>query len=235
MTIIVDLREAASVIEADFSHLWIPQDPRCWYRPGAFDPLINPATTAYFTRNGSEFVPIKEFEQLPVADIYNWRGLVIPRELVHTLLNKCTQPTRGLNLVQRYLSGKILRYIAYKPYRYTPLKDWYIETLVNPELLKVENIPTDGQDSPKSILWNMLDEHWYAILSYMMELDDQVRKFVEVNPWAEYVESFRHHDLILERRGDIRIEFFEKYHYLEEEIQRLHRKAQEEEEIIRRD
>jgi hypothetical protein len=228
MTLIVDLREAASIIEADFSHLWVPQDPRCWYRPGAFDPIINPAQQTYFIRIGGEFIAIKEYRELPDTDIYNHQGLVIPRALVSSLSNTCTQPTRGLRLVQAYISKLVLNQLAYKPYVLQDTKDWYAETLLSPEMMDERNIPRSEYDKPADVLWNALNEHWFKITDYLQEITDMVIEFIKVNRWCEYQESYRHHDLVLMRGVDIRLEFFEKYEYLHEQIQDLHRKAEAE-------
>jgi hypothetical protein len=143
MTLIVDLREAASAIEADFSHLWVPQDPRCWYRPGAFDPIINPAVETYYIRPGSEFIAIKEYRELPDTDIYNHRGLSIPRALVSTLTTKCSQPTRGLRLVQTYLSEIICNQLLNAKYRQANTKEWYVNKYVNPMLLDAGRHPLE--------------------------------------------------------------------------------------------
>jgi hypothetical protein len=234
MTLIVDLREAASAIEADFSHLWIPQDPRCWYRPGAFDPIINPAgDETYFIRIGEKFIPIKEYSELPDADIYNWKGLSIPRALVSTLTTKCSQPTRGLRLVQAYLSEIICNQLLNAKYRQACTKEWYVDNYVNPMLLDARTIPNPDTDRPEDILWNALNEHWFKLTEYIQEVADLVIGYVRVNRYCEYHESYRHCDLTLDRGPDTRLEFFEKYHYLEDKIMELHRKAQEEQEIIR--
>jgi hypothetical protein len=236
MTLIVDLREAAAVIEADFSHLWIPQDTRCWYRPGAFEPIINPAVgETYFIRIGEKFIPIKEFSELPDADIFNYKGLVIPRELVSTLSNKCSHPTRGLYLVQQYLSEIICNQLAVKHYHVGGTRDWYVGKYLNPQLLDVRTIPNPEDEKPEDILWNALSEHWFKLTEYLQELASLVVKYIAVNRYCEYHEAYRHCDLILDRGEDTRILFFEKYSYLEEEIQKLHQKAQEEKEITKLD
>jgi hypothetical protein len=86
---------------------------------------------------------------------------------------------------------------------------------------------------PEDILWNALNEHWFKLTEYIQEIVDLVIRYVRVNRYCEYHESYRHCDLILDRGQDTRLEFFEKYHYLEDQIQEMHRKAQEEQEIIR--
>jgi hypothetical protein len=235
MTLIVDLREAASIIEADFSHLWVPQNPHCWYRSGAFEPIIDPSTGPYYIRIKGEFIPIKDFNELPDTDIYNWKGLVIPRELVSTLTNKCSQPTRGLYLVQQYLSWIVYNHIANAQYRVNHPRDWYVEKYLNPQLTDPSNVPPDPLDpeDPKNVIWNALSEHWFKITDYLQELTNLVIDYVKVNPWCDYHEHHLHHDLILERGKDRRIEFWEKYYYLHDDIQALHRKAEEEKEISR--
>lgn len=237
MTLILDLREAALAIEADFSHLWRPQDTNCWYRPGALEPIISPGKSPFYVKNEENaFVMIQNLSVLPNADIYQGgRGLVVPQRLISTLTNAGTEPVRGLMIVQHWAMYYIWTQVKHRGYTLTNPREWYLERIVNPEVLRIENFPVNEYNNLHDMQWEATGNHWMTITSYMAEIESRIREFVNVNLWCSYEEDYRHYDMVLTRGPDVRVEFFEKYHYLRDQIVELDRKHQEEAEITRCD
>jgi hypothetical protein len=226
-TLILDLHEAASAIEADFSHLWKPQDPHRWYRPGALEPLIYPGAAPYYMRIRGEFVLIRDLSELPDTDIYHSSGLMIPRSIVTTLKNGGTEPIRGLQIVQTHALWLVWRWQKDTQYTYKNSRDWYMESMINPDVLRVENMPPCEYVNPHDIIWNAQCDHWALLTTYLHEVESRVREFVLENSYCEYVEEFAHYDMILRRGQDRRVEFYERYKHLQSEIADLERKRLE--------
>lgn len=230
--LILDLHEAASAIEADFSHLWNPQDPRTWYRPGALEPVIHPGGTPFYVKTNGEFVLILDLAALPDADIYQGgRGLVVPRNLVPSLTNNSTAPLRGLKLVILIALYEVWRWQKEPGFTLTNPRDWYVAQLMNPEVLRIENLPPCEYDNVRDIFWEAQNNHWLQVTNYCHEVEARIREFVTTHPWCSYEDEMVHSELIVRRGSDRRIEFYERFHSFKDELALLEAKRYNEEEI----